>query len=88
MPKLHKKKTWKYYKTRPFVSKIGSFIEITSKFCDHYLSKLIPYIQSYLKDSFTLLKDLNNIQQLPDTAKLITAGAVSMYTNIDTNHGL
>ena len=88
MPKLHKKKIGQYYKTRPVVSKIGSFIEIASKFCDHYLSRLIPYVQSYLKDSFTLLKDLNNIQQLPNTAKLITADAVSMYTNIDTNHGL
>ena len=43
---------------------------------------------SYLKDWFTVLKDLNNIGQLPNSAKLITADTVSMYTNIDTNHGL
>ena len=88
MPKLHKKKTGESYKTRRVVLEIGSFIEIASKFCDHYQSRLIPYVQSYLKDSFTLLKDLNNIQLLPNTAKLITADAVSMYKNIDTNLGL
>ena len=43
---------------------------------------------SYLKDSFTVLKDLNNIGRLSNSAKLITADAVSIYTNIDTNHGL
>ena len=88
MPKLHKKKIGKYYKTRPVVAKIGSFIEIASKFCDYYLSKLIPYVKSYLKDSFHLLRDLNNIHRVPSSAKLITADAISMYTNIDTNHGL
>ena len=88
MPKLHKKKIGDYYQTRPVVAKIGSFIEIASKFCDYYLSRLIPNVQSYLKDSFTLLKDINEIEQLPRTAKLLTADAVSMYTNIDTNHGL
>ena len=70
------------------VAKIGNFIEIASKYCDYYLSRLIPHVQSYLKDSFTLLKDLNNLPTLPGTAKLLTADAVSMYTNIDTNHGL
>ena len=39
-----------------------------------------------MKDSFTLLKDLNNLPILPDTTKLLMADAVS--TNIDTNHGL
>ena len=88
MPKLHKKRIGNSYKTRPVVAKIGSFIEIASKYCDYYLSKLIPHVKSYLKDSFSLLKDLNNFPSLPESAKLLTADAVSMYTNIDTNHGL
>ena len=88
IPKLHKRKTGECYKTRPVVSKIGSFIEIVSKFCDHYVSRLIPYVQSYVKNSFTLLKDLNNIQELPSATKLITTDDMFMYTNIDTNHGL
>ena len=56
--------------------------------CDYYSSRLIPNIQFYLKDSFTLLRDINEIEQLHSTAKLLTIDAVSMYTNIDTNHGL
>ena len=88
MPKLHKKKIGDHYQTRPVVAKISSFIKIVSKFCDYCFSRLIPNVQSYLKDSFTLLRDIYKIEQLPSTTKLLTAGAVSMYTNIDTNHGL
>lgn len=87
-PKLHKGSCNGLYKTRPVISKIGSFIEIASKYCDHHLTKLIPKVDSYLKDSFTLLHDLSTLGNLPPNAKLITADAISMYTNIDTDHGL
>jgi len=53
-PKLHKGIKNGLYKTRPVISKVGtSFIEIASKYCDHYLTKLIPKVDSHLKDSFT-----------------------------------
>ena len=89
-PKIHKGKMKNgLFKTRPVVSKIGSFIEIASKFCDHYLAKLIPFVTTYLKDSFELLHDLSQLPQpLPPRTQLLTADAISMYTNIDTNHGL
>ena len=89
-PKIHKSKMANgLYKTRPVVAKVGSFIEIASKFCDHYLEKLIPFVKTYLKDSFELLDDLSKIPQpLPPDTKLITADAISMYTNIDTKHGI
>ena len=51
-PKLHKGIKNGLYKTRPVISKVGSFIEIASKYCDHYLTKLIPKVDSYLKDIF------------------------------------
>ena len=66
------------------VAKIGSFIETASKFCDNYLSSLISKVKSYLKE----LKDLNKIEILPNTARLITADVVSMYKNIDSENGL
>ena len=46
IPKLHKNKIGDYYKTRPMVAKIGSFIKIASKYCDYYLSRLIPKTNS------------------------------------------
>jgi len=87
-PKLHKDFVNGFCKTRPIISKIGSFIEIASKFCDYHLTKLIPKVDSYLKDSFALLHELCTLNTLTPNAKLITADAVSMYTNIDTPHGL
>ena len=89
-PKLHKKWSGEYPKTRPVVAKVNSFIEIASKYIDHYLSFLIPSVKSYLKDSFTLLEDLKNLpdQKLHPKYKFITADAISMYTNIHTGHGI
>ena len=89
-PKIHKRKNkLGYYPMRPVVSKCGSFIEIASRFCDHYLTKLLPFVPTYLKDSYTLLYELNNLQLPPQhNFKLLTSDAIGMYTNIDTNHGL
>ena len=88
MPKLHKKKSDKYHKIRPVVAKFGNYIEIASKYCNYYLTKLILHEKSYLKDSFTLLKEVNNIHELPNTANLLKVDAISMSTNIETNHVL
>ena len=74
---------------RPIVSKCGSLIEVASKYCDYYLSKLIPFVPTYLKDSYTLLHELTNLQLPPaHNLLLFTSDAIGMYTNIDTNHGL
>ena len=87
-PKLHKKKKNNHYPTRPVLAKSESFFEITSKHYDYYLSYLILFVTSYLKDIFDLLADIKNLPNLPSQAKLLTSDAVGMYTNIDTNHGL
>ena len=88
LPKLNKNKTDGFYKIRPAVVKVWSFIGIASKFYNFRLFKLIPCADSYLKDSFALLKDLPELPKLPTSVRLITADAVPMYTNIDTQHGL
>jgi hypothetical protein len=41
----------------------------------------------FLKDSYTLIKELKHLQLL-ETARIFTADAKSMYTNIDTTMGL
>ena len=87
LPKIHKPKKNGYFRTRPVVSKCGTFVEIASKWVDYHLQQLTPLFQSYLKDSFHLLHDLQKIQ-IPKTCQLFTADAVSMYTYIDIKHAL
>ena len=89
-PKVHKDKNkLGYFSIRSIGSKYGSFIEVASKYCDYYLSKLIPFVTKYLKDSYILLHELTNLQLPPAHNLLIfTSNAIRMYTNIDTNHGL
>jgi hypothetical protein len=51
------------------------------------MKRLIPLIPSYLKNSSDLIKALK-VLHLPPNAKLFTADATSMYTNINTTLGL
>jgi hypothetical protein len=85
--------TMKVHKTpmtsRPVVSCVGSFNEIFSKWLDFQMSRLLPLSHTYLRDSTQVLSELKNLgDRLPPQARLFTADAVSMYTNIDTAHAL
>jgi hypothetical protein len=84
LPKVHKTP----WKTRPVVSCVGSFNEIASKWLDYRLLKVVDLCPSYTKDSYQILEELANLGALPPNARLFTANAMSMYTNIDTEHGL
>jgi hypothetical protein len=84
-PKVHKNP----WLTRPVVSCVGSFAEIFSKWLDHQMKKLLPTFSTmYLKDSFAVLHNIRDLKPLPPNAKLFTAGAVLMYTNINTPHAM
>ena len=53
--------------------------------------KLQPYgrrTQSFIKSSLDLKQKFATMNDLPPTAKLLTADAVAMYTNIQTKHAL
>jgi hypothetical protein len=84
LPKVHKTP----WKTRPVVNCVGSFNEIASKWLDYKLAKVVKLCPSYIKDSYQVLADLKQLGPLPPSARLFTTDAVSMYTNIDTVHGL
>lgn len=84
LPKVHKTP----WKTRPVVSCVGSFNEIASKWLDYKLSKVVKLCPSHIKDSYQVLTQLQQLGPLPPSARLFTTDAVSMYTNIDTDHGL
>ena len=85
LPKIHKPKKNGYYRTRPVVSKCGTFLELASKWIDYQLQRLTHLFPSHLKDSFHLLQDLSNLKITPNT-RIFTADAVSMYSYIDTCH--
>jgi hypothetical protein len=48
------------------------------------LPDLTPLSKSHLRDSYQVLKE----GKIPVSAKVFTSDAVSMYTNIDPDHGL
>ena len=75
-------------KTRPVVSCVGSFNEVFSKWLDYQMKRLLPLSKTYLRDSQQVLEELAALGPLPLNARLFTADAVSMYTNIDTQHAL
>jgi hypothetical protein len=83
LPKVHKSPVT----LRPVVSCIGSFASIFSTWLDFKMKDMLPYINSYTKNSFSILEDLKDIT-LPTGALLFTADATSMYTNITTHIGL
>lgn len=47
------------------------------------MKELIPLVKSYVKNSFMVIEELKSLT-IPNNALFISAGAISMYTNIDT----
>jgi hypothetical protein len=83
MPKVHKQPL----NLRPMVSCVNSFPAIFSKWLDNKMKRLLHLVPSYIKDSTDLLKELQNLN-IPPGAKLFTADAIAMHTNINTETGI
>ena len=75
------------WSTRPIISCSGSLLYSVGVWVDRQLQKVAIQQPSYIKNSKEL-KDLLLELVLPPGALLFTADAVSMYTNIDTEHAL
>ena len=84
LPKVHKTP----WKMRPVISTVNSRMGDLSKWVDFQLQRVVHLCPCYLKDSRSLIRKLTALGKLPPTAVIMTADAVSMYTNIDTKHGL
>ena len=76
------------WKTRPVVATCGTFLHGLSRWSDVYLQQLKDHSPTYLRDSYHMLEELDKVGELPEGSKLFTMDATSMYTNIDTDHGL
>jgi hypothetical protein len=79
MPKAHKSPMVLH----PVVSCIKSISSVFSTWFDFRMKQLLQFVPSYLKDSASLLTELKTLN-IPPNAKLFTADATGMYTNIDT----
>jgi hypothetical protein len=84
LPKVHKNP----WKTRPVVSAVSSVPESLSKWIDLHLQQVIHLCPAYLRDTWQLLRDLRALGNIPLDTVVYTADAVSMYTNINTDHAL
>ena len=76
---------------RPIISSVGSVSEIFSKWVDHWLKKVVKdLVPTYIRDSEHLISEMRSSfpDGLPPGAKLFSVDAVSMYSNIDTDHGI
>ncbi len=72
-------------KSRPIVSCSGSLLEALGIWVDRKLQPLAQKQPAYFKNSWALKNDLLELGTLPANARLFTADAVSMYTNIPTD---
>jgi hypothetical protein len=83
-PKIHKTP----WKLRPVVSTCGSFVEAASVYIDYQLQRVVHLCPGYIKDSWELLDRLKKLPKLRSNARIVTADATSMYSNIDIDHGV
>jgi hypothetical protein len=83
LPKVHKTP----FTLKPVVSGTNSLLAIFSDWLDYKLKELLPYVNSYIKDSSTVIKELKELH-IPKEALLFSADATSMYTNVETPLGV
>jgi hypothetical protein len=76
------------WKTRPIVSVSGSLLDGLGRWVDKLLQPYFAATPFAVKSSTTLKDLVIDLPPLPPSARLFTADAVSMYTNIDTTHAL
>ena len=71
--------------TRPIVSCSGSLLYHLGIWVDSHLQKIAITQKTYTKNSRELKDNIIQLSPLPPGARLFTADATSMYTNINTN---
>ena len=83
-PKIHKTPL----KTRPIISYCGSLCEGLAQWTDLQLKKIIRHLPYVATSSTQVKEQLTGNYTVPETTRLFTLDAVSMYTNIHAGHAL
>lgn len=73
---------------RPVISTVGIQLYGISKWVNFHLKYLLPAVDSYIKDSDDLIKQMLNVGDIDRDYFLVTADAVAMYPNKDTVEGI
>ncbi len=73
---------------RPIISANESPTERISEFVDHFLNPTTFDLPAYVKDTTDFLNKLNELENIPDNALLVTLDVESLYTNIPHNYGI
>lgn len=76
------------WKTRPIISVSGSMLYALGKWVDVCLQNIITTLPYVCRSSYHLAQELRELRLQSTNATLFTMDAVSMYTNIDTDHAL
>ena len=84
MAKVHKSP----WTVRPIVSVSGSLTHGLGRWLDKQLKPIVQQLPSYIESSFDLKNRLSRFDLDLTNISLFTCDAVSMYTNIDTDHAL
>jgi hypothetical protein len=75
-------------KTFPDIRSITTVVEPFSQWIDTQLACVIQLYPSYLKDGWPLIWALHDIRDLLPNIVCYTVDAISMYSNINKDHGI
>jgi hypothetical protein len=84
LPKIHKTP----WSTRPIVSCCGSITHGLARWLDQQLQPIVKKLPNYITSSLDLKQKLSQLSLDWSKVRLFTCDAISMYTNIDTDHAL
>ena len=76
------------YKIRPVTDVTKSLLELFSRWCSKHLKSLLKFLPTQISDTQHLIRRLLALGTLPPYARIFTADAVGMYTNINLEEAI
>ena len=73
---------------RPVISNCGKPTEKVLEFLDYHLQPVMKEGKSYIKDAAGFLDKLKDLDEIPDSAILVTTDVVGLYPSIPHTEGL